>query len=665
MKRTFGVLLVVATIASLVTLRGAAPAGALVSGQTVRVSVDASNGDANAESLDASAITPDGRYVVFESAASDIAPPDANSTWDLLVRDVETGTTTRASVALGGGDPDGASFSGSISANGRFVAFESGASNLVKNDTNGKIDVFVRDLVNHTTKRISVGLGGSEANGDSQTPVISDDGRWVAFESDASNLVTTDFNGTGDVFLADRTTGAITLVSAAGDVSANSNSYWPDVTAHADLVVFGSYASNLVANDTNNAPDIFVWSRATGTTSLVSVNVANGSANGKSWIPSIDASGDKVAFDSEASDIVANDNNNQRDVFVRDLGTGVTQRVSVGLTVPDGNDASFQPSISGDGRSVLFASNATNLTPDVSLRRNVFVRDLALGVTQKVSVNVSGGDPNGGSNARFPSALSSDGTVAAFESDASDLVSGDGNGETDVFVRRLLPHLSVGDVLVAEPKSGTVSAVFTATLSTPQPGPVAVDYATADGTATAPADYKATSGTLTIPAGSTSGQVKVTVKGDPTIDGDRTFFVALSNPNGAVIADSLGQGTVRDDFPVPTPWLAVGDSTVWEGDAKTTKATFTFTMSNPSPTDTTFQYVTADGTAIAPGDYTAKSASVTIPAGKMSATATISVKGETAVEGDETFALQIVASSVPSGLDLARDTGTGTIRNDD
>ncbi len=114
-----------------------------------------------------------------------------------------------------------------------------------------------------------------------------------------------------------------------------------------------------------------------------------------------------------------------------------------------------------------------------------------------------------------------------------------------------------------------------------------------------------------------------------------------------------------------TPWLAVGDATVWEGDAKTTPATFTFTLSNPAPTDTSFQYVTADASAVAPGDYTAKSGTVTIAAGKRSATATINVKGDTLLEGDETFTLQIVASSVPSGISLARDTGTATVRNDD
>ncbi|MBP2235259.1 Tol biopolymer transport system component [Sinorhizobium kostiense] len=263
-----------------------------------------------------------GRYVAFSSDANNLVADDTNGTTDVFVRDLQLGTTIRVSVDSAGNQANNYSYSGSISADGRHVAFTSSASNLVAGDTNGFIDVYVRDLQLGTTTRVSVDSSGDEANGDSnflELPSISADGRYVAFSSEASNLVAGDTNGVSDIFVRDLHLGTTTRVSV-GSVGgqANGGSFEASISADGRYVAFSSDASNLVAGDTNSVEDVFVFDLQRGTTTRVGVAPSGGQANNESFLPSISADGRHIAFNSVASNLVADDTNGDVDTFVAD-----------------------------------------------------------------------------------------------------------------------------------------------------------------------------------------------------------------------------------------------------------------------------------------------------------------------------------------------------------
>jgi hypothetical protein len=221
--------------------------------------------------------------------------------------------------------------------------------------------------------------------------------------------------------------------------------------------------------------------------------------------------------------------------------------------------------------------------------------------------------------------------------------------------------IAIDDTTVTEGNAGTVNATFTVTLSRTSSAAVTVDFATADGTATAPADYAAASGTLTFAPGETSKTVSVAVNGDTACEPDETFFVNLSNATGATIVDGQGQGTIgNDDACVPS--LAIDDVTVTEGNSGVTNATFTASLSAASATAVTVDFATADDTATAPGDYTAASGTLTFAPGETTKTITVLVNGDTLVEPNETFFVNL-ANAV--GATIADAQGLGTIVNDD
>ena len=287
-------------------------------GVTVRVSVGPGGTQANGRSP-GSAISADGRYVVFGSYASNLVPGDTNHLGDVFVRDRATHVTRRVSVGPGGTQANSDSFGGAISADGRYVAFTSYASNLVAGDTNHERDVFVRDRVAHVTRRVSVGPGGTQANSDSFGPAISANGRYVVYESSASNLVAGDTNHVNDVFVRDRMTHATRRVSVGpGGAQADSHTYDPAISADGRFVAYESSASNLVAGDTNQSWDVFVRDRVAHVTWRVSVGPGEAQANNDSFDPAISADGRYVAFYSYASNLVAGDTNLGAEVFVRD-----------------------------------------------------------------------------------------------------------------------------------------------------------------------------------------------------------------------------------------------------------------------------------------------------------------------------------------------------------
>lgn len=422
-------------------------------GLTTRLSVSSSGTQSNGLNLTTS-MSPNGRFVVFDSTASNLVRGDTNNRSDVFVRDQVTGTTRRVSLSSGGTQGNDDSAWGAISASGRFVAFFSFASNLVRGDTNGAGDVFVRDLVSGTTRRASVSSGERQADDRSYFPLaISADGKFVAFASSASNLVPADTNGKhGDVFVRNLIAGTTEVVSVSsremqGNLGSDSGMA---ISAHGEYVAFRSDASNLVPGDTNGL-DLFVRNRIAGTTERVSVSSTGEESPGAPSIIGVamSASGRFVAFSSDATNLVPDDTNGFSDVFVRDRAAKTTDRVSVTSDEVQSNSGggSYEPSLSPDGRFVAFASNGSDLVPgdtngvDNGFNgQDVFLRDRAAGTTRRVSVSTTGSQADAGTTAAgYRNPVSAAGKYVAFSSASTNLVADDTNSADDVFVRLTAP----------------------------------------------------------------------------------------------------------------------------------------------------------------------------------------------------------------------------------
>jgi hypothetical protein len=399
---------------------------------TSRISVSGGGAEANHESYSAT-ISADGRYVAFHSGASNLVRGDTNGVGDVFVRDLSAGTLVRISVSSAGEQADAAVSGPSISADGRFVTFTSWASNLGPGDGNESGDVFVRDLRARTTSRVSVSSSGMEGDNASVESAISATGRYVAFVSHASSLVDGDTNGIQDVFVRDRVTQLTRRVSVSSTgVEANDRSRGASVSADGRYVVFESFASNLVPGDDNGVIDVFVHDLRTDTTVLVSQSSTGTAANGASLAASMAADGRRIVFSSAASDLVPGDTNDAGDMFAWDVRTGSTTRIDLTGQGEAPADA-FGASISPDGRYVAFSSYASHLVHgDTNDHADVFVRDLRDGVTSRVSVSTSGAQANSTSDG---TAISANGQRVVFSSYASNLVPADTNSLLDLFVR--------------------------------------------------------------------------------------------------------------------------------------------------------------------------------------------------------------------------------------
>ncbi len=286
--------------------------------QVERISLANDGTEGNDESS-SPAISANGRFVAYTSVASNLVPGDTNGAWDIFLYDQKTDTTERVSVASDGTQANGLSFVSDISANGRYVTYDSEASNLVPGDANGTWDIFVYDRKTDTTERISVASDGTEANGPSSffNPAISANGRYVTYDSQASNLVPGDTNGCDDIFVYDRKTDTTERISVASDgTQANSFSFGPAISANGRYITYSSEASNLVPSDTNDTTDAFLYDRKTGATERISVASDGTQANGFSFTSDISANGRYVTYHGEASNLVPGDTNGTQDIFV-------------------------------------------------------------------------------------------------------------------------------------------------------------------------------------------------------------------------------------------------------------------------------------------------------------------------------------------------------------
>ncbi len=346
----------------------------VTAGTTERVSVDSSGAEADDDSYQPK-MTPDGRYVVFMSEATNLVPGDTNGARDIFVRDRLADTTTRINVSSAGVEANDDSFinGGTISANGRLVVFHSRASNLVAGDTNGFMDVFVHDRSSGITSRISVTDTGAEANFDCYTADISPDGAYIAFHTDADNIIAGDSNSAMDTFIVVRATGAITYAAqSVVGTQANGDTYGLKFSNGGHLT-FTSTATNLIADDLNGVADIFLRDGIGGPTEIISMGF-NGQTNDFSPDSWISGNGRFVVYSSYATNIVNNDTNGEPDIFVVDRQSGTTQRVTENLAGQEANDFSGGPRLSQNGQRIVFHSDATNLVPnDTNVIRDVFI----------------------------------------------------------------------------------------------------------------------------------------------------------------------------------------------------------------------------------------------------------------------------------------------------
>lgn len=386
----------------------------------------------------APALSEDGAIAFYRSVALDlVAPHLIQPRADFYVRSRGNAPTTTRAAAGAGSTVDG--FAPTISADGRWVAFATESPNLVDGDTNAASDIFIVDRESGETTRIE-GAGG-QPNGGSTFPRMSADGRWITFTSQASNIVPDDTNGVLDIFLYDRDSAEISRVSVASDgTQSDGLSRSPAISADGSTIAFVSAATTFVTDDLRGIEQVFVHDVDSGETRLASISSAGRPADITCFLPDLSGDGSVVAFKSEATNLVPGDTNGVPDVFVHEVASGSTERVSVDDFGNQSNGISGGPAISDDARYVAFMSFSATFDPnDGNNSSDVFVvdRQVAFGEAriERVSLELvdSGGRP-GGNVPDFPVTMSGNGVWIGFSSAAENMVVGDINNEIDAFV---------------------------------------------------------------------------------------------------------------------------------------------------------------------------------------------------------------------------------------
>jgi uncharacterized repeat protein (TIGR01451 family) len=552
-----------------------APAGALASpGITSAVSVNSAAIIGNDASNYAD-MTPDGRFVSFASSASNLVAGDTNGVGDVFVRDRRTGVTERVSVGAKGAQGDGDSniigqiSNTAISADGRYVAFHSEATNLVRGDRNGVTDVFVRDRVAQTTERVSLDTAGREIAGGGDQPAISPDGRYVAFVT--SDL---DANFSPDVYLRDRVAGTTTRISVApggGEPSGGSDSPAVALGAGGPIVAFASAADNLVAGDGDGSPDVFVrdLSGPAPVTERVSVStdeqpgtyVGGGSGFGARG-PSLSDDGRYVAFSSDAVNFTPVPQTGlYMDVFVRDRQATTTTLVSASTTGGEADAQSEGASISAGGGFVAFASFASNLVAASGgnpLLQDAYVRDVAAGTTERVSV------ASDGSNATFgpfdthvgSGPVSADGLVGVIATNADNLQAGDDNLNVDVFTRDRRPGADLALTMTDAPDPVASKGTVTYTLGVTNEGTTAAPGAGLLDTLPSGVTFNSASSGCASSAGAVSCELGTIAPG-----AHLTVTITVTTKARGVITNSATVGSLVSD-PDPADNAATETTTV-------------------------------------------------------------------------------------------------------
>ncbi len=545
---------------------------------TERVSRPNLGGQSNSNSLEPGVSDP-GRFVAFSSFASNLVSTDNNNASDVFLFDRQTHVVERVSVGTGRTQANDSSFEGQVSADGDRIVFLSTATNLVPGADDGTRHIYVFERSTNLTRLVSASNSGQPGDRNSFSPAISADGRFVAFQSIAENLVPNDNNQAGDIFVYDILNETIERVSVGpGGVEADEQSGRPAISADGRFVSFHSDAENLVDHDMNDSRDVFVHDRLTGTTEIVSIlpdgtqGTNTGSAtDGDSRNSKISADGRFIVFHSDSTEFFPGISGDGALVYLFDRATGRLELASITEGGVPANDDSRDPDISPDGRYVTYESFATNLDPAATGgTRQVFVYDRLTGLTRLASV---GTDQSEGNNSSGDAAIS-DGPSVAFESSATNLVNGDTNAQIDIFVQSVVPGVHAIDLqpqqvvtdadfgnFDANPAFAEVNIVskdnvasedgdtgsFRITRDARTETDLTVQY-TVTGTATNGTDYQTIDGTAIIPA----GQFVVTVNVIPIDDFDieGTEFVTLTlTPDAAFVIgpDTGATVSIRDN----------------------------------------------------------------------------------------------------------------------
>ncbi len=321
----------------------------------------------------------DGRRIAFMSWARNLDPLDANNNADVFLHDRKTHKTYTISINLSGHTGTGLSADPDLTADGRYVTFKSGAADLVAGDVNTREDVFRRDTLLGVTELVSCNATGGQASSDSSFSSISDDGRFVAFQSAANDLVGTEIDYFDDIFVKDMLTGAVEQISirpAGGMINAPCT--YPTISADGTKVAYITDANTLIPGDTSGYRDVFVYDRTTASLVCASLTSTNVNANGPVISYKLSPDGLFVAFDNAANQIVPSDNNFIGDVFLCDLTLGTTSLVSVSTGLPSVPLGGEQPDVANGGIRTVFHSQAGQFVPnDTNGADDVFLRDLA------------------------------------------------------------------------------------------------------------------------------------------------------------------------------------------------------------------------------------------------------------------------------------------------
>jgi hypothetical protein len=605
------------------------PAGANVSFSNNPVSICSGCGtQSSTVTIATSPSTPPGVYSVVITGTNQYGLASQAHPFSLAINLPPTSAiqlVSKSSAGVEGNAFSGAFFSNTnlvssaVSSNGRFVAFDSAATNLISNDTNSQPDIFVRDLQAGTTTRVSVASNGTQTDLDSSAPSISADGRYVSFTSEASNLTAVSTQGQNGIYLHDTTSGLTTRVDLAPNgTPANATSSSSSISADGRFIAFSSGATNLMPSAANGG--VFVWDTKAGQMLLASIS-NDGTTSGQGSSPLISADGRFVAFTSNSASLVTGDTNGRADLFVHDFITGTTTRANVASDGTQDNCGiafTVSTAMSADGRYLSFISCGSTLAPGFTNPNgytSAYIHDMITGVTtplattpqgvilsagnvgtisadgrfaayntylvdrttgSSTSLNVAtGGTPGNGTSGTVSTSL--DGSNLVFSSISSNLVTGDSNSATDVF---LFPNPFVASprvtslTLAQSTAAGGATIAGSIVLSGPAPvGGATVAVSSNHSAAQIPA-------TVFVPAGMSSAPISF---GTSLVQSETVITAVASYNGGSPIAlltlEPSGQIAVS-----PTTWdfgyQAVGTSSAAESFALTNSGTAALTINS-------------------------------------------------------------------------------------